>query len=63
MCRVELSDRIAMRDLRCRLGVDSVVDVIRRGSLRWFGFARHADPNDFVRICENLTRMLCIQEE
>ena len=37
MCGVSLKDRIASVDLNGRLGIDSVVDIVRRGRLRWFG--------------------------
>ena len=36
MCGVSLKDRKRSVDLYSLLGVQSVVDVVRRGRLRWF---------------------------
>ena len=37
MCGVILSDRKRSEDLRRRLGVADIEDVLRRSRLRWFG--------------------------
>ena len=37
MCGVILRDKCAMKGLRERLGIVSVMDVVRRGRLAWFG--------------------------
>ena len=37
MCGVSLWDRISAEDIMLRLGVEEVLDVVRRGRLRWFG--------------------------
>ena len=37
MCGVTLRDKCAMKGLRERLGIVSVMDVVRRGRLAWFG--------------------------
>src|SRR5207245_6771342 len=37
MCGVKLPDRKRSEYLRSRLGIECVVEVVRRGRLRWFG--------------------------
>jgi len=37
MCGVSLRDRISVEDVMLRLDVEEVLDVVRRGRLRWFG--------------------------
>ena len=40
MCGVTLKHRIASKELNCRLGIESVTDVIRHSRLRWFWSCR-----------------------
>ena len=40
MCGVKLSERRS-EYLRSRLGIECVVEVVRRGRLRWFGHVEH----------------------
>ena len=35
------------------LGIQSVVDVVRRGRLRWFGHLEHRSVDDWVLACRN----------
>ena len=37
MCGVTLRDKVLTVELRRRLGIEGVVEVMRRGRLRWFG--------------------------
>ena len=37
MCSVSLRDRVPSEELRARLGITSIVDMLRRNRLRWFG--------------------------
>ena len=48
MCGVKLSDRKASAELLSRLDIESVSDVVRRGSLRWFGHVERKQPDDWV---------------
>ena len=36
------------------LDIESVSDVIRRGSLRWFGHVEHKQPDDWVSACRHI---------
>ena len=50
MCGVSLKDR--KRSVDCSLlGVQSVVDVVRRGKLRWFGHLERKSVDDWVSAC------------
>jgi hypothetical protein len=54
MCGVKLQDRISSEDLRGRLGIEGVVEVIRRGRLRWFGHLERKDEADWVSKCREV---------
>lgn len=54
MCGVTLGDRIASDELNERLGVERVMDVVRRGRLRWFGHLERKDSNDWTSSCRNI---------
>jgi len=54
MCGVTLKDQVPTAELRKRLGVESVVDVMKRGRLRWFGHVERKEKNDWVSACRNL---------
>ena len=47
MCSVKLSDRKANAELL------SVLDVVRRGRLRWFGHVERKQPDDEVSACRH----------
>jgi len=36
------------------LGFEDVVDVVRRGRLRWFGLVERKSPDDWVKMCRDL---------
>ena len=46
MCGVSLKDRKRSVDLYSLLGIQSVVDVVRRGRLRWFEHLEHRSVDD-----------------
>jgi hypothetical protein len=54
MCGVTLRDRRSSEELRQRLGIDSVSNVVRRNRLRWFGHVERKDENDWVKACQRL---------
>ncbi len=53
MCGVTLRDTVPTVELRRRLGVESVVEVMRRGRLRWFGHVERKEVEDWVSACRN----------
>ena len=49
MCGVGLRDKCTNSDLRNRLGIDSIVEAIRRSRLRWLGYVERKADEDWVR--------------
>ena len=37
-----------------RLGIDSIVDAVRRSRLRWFGHVERKGDEDWVKRCRNM---------
>ena len=54
MCSFTLKDRKSSEELRGRLGIECVTDVVRRGRLRWFGHVERKSVDDCVAACRNL---------
>ena len=62
MCGVTLRDKVptVVRDkipsveLRRRLGIEGVVEVMRWGRLRWFGHVERKEVDDWMSACRNL---------
>jgi len=54
MCGVTLKDRKASDELRSKLGLESISNVIRRGRLRWFGHVERKDDSDWVKACQQI---------
>ena len=62
MCGVTLRDKVptVVRDkipsveLRRRLGIEGVVEVMKQGRLWWFGHVKRKEVNDWVSTCRNL---------
>ena len=52
--RVSLKDRKRSVDLYSLLGVQSVVDVVRHGRLRWFGHLERRSVDDWVSACRKM---------
>ena len=51
MCGVTLKNRITSEELRNRLSIEAVTEIVRRGRLMWFGhMERQADYN-WVKKC------------
>ena len=46
MCGVALRDKVPTVELRRRLGIEGVVEVMRRGRLRWFGHVERKEVDD-----------------
>ena len=60
MCGVTLKDRCKSEELRKRLYIEDVADVVRKSRLRWFGHLKRKDAGDWVSACRNtlLSEML-----
>ena len=54
MCGVSLKDSRRSVNLYSLLGFQSVADVVRHGSLRWFGHLKHKGVDDWVSACRNV---------
>ena len=53
MCGVTLKARKSSEELRQRLGIESVTEVVR-GRLRWFGHMERKVDDDWVRACQSV---------
>ena len=51
MCGVTLKDKKCSEELLDHLGIESVLDVVRRGRLRWFGHLERMNTEDWVSAC------------
>ena len=49
-----MRDKVLTVELRRRLGIEGVVEIIRRGGLRWFGHVERKEMDDWVSACRNL---------
>ncbi len=54
MCGVTLKDRCKSEELRKRLDIEDVADVVRKSRLRWFGHLERKDERDWVSACRNI---------
>ena len=51
MCGVTLRDKVPTVELRRRLGIEGVVEVMRRGIFRWFEHVERKKVDDWVGAC------------
>src|SRR2546426_218506 len=54
MCGVKLSDRKRSEYLRSRLGIECVMEVVRRGRFRCFGHVERMVGEELVSACRNV---------
>ena len=54
MCGVTLRYKVPTVELRRRLGIEGVVEVMRCGRSRWFGHVKRKEKDDWVSACRNL---------
>lgn len=54
MCGVTLKDRFSSEELRARLGIKSILDIMRRSRLSWFGHVERRDGDSWLRKVRNL---------
>ena len=51
MSGVTLKNRITSEELRNRLSIEAVTEIVRRGRLRWFGHVERKADDDWVKKC------------
>ena len=51
---MSLRERQTNIELRSRFGVESIVEVVRRNRLRWFGHVQRKSDDDWVKRCAML---------
>ena len=49
-----MRDKVPTVELRRRLGIEGLVEVMRRDRLRWFGHVERKEVHDWVSACRNL---------
>ena len=54
MCSVSLRDRVPTDELRGRLNIESISELVRRARLRWFGHVERKEQGDWVSACRNV---------
>ena len=54
MCGVTLRNGKSSEEIRNRLGIVSVSDLVGQGRLRWFGHVERKDADDWVSVCRNM---------
>src|SRR5271163_1672770 len=54
MCGVTLKDRCRSEELRGRLGIETVTDVVRKGRLGWFKHLERKKEYDWVSSCRSM---------
>jgi hypothetical protein len=54
MCGVSLKDRCKSDELRNRLGIEDIVDVVRKSRLRWFGHVERRGDNEWISACRKV---------
>jgi hypothetical protein len=54
MCSVSLKDRVPIEELRRRLDIESISELVRRARLRWFGHVERKEQDDWVSACRNV---------
>src|SRR5271165_334057 len=53
LCGITLRDKVPTVELRRRLGIQGVVEVMTRGRLRWFGHVERKEVDDWVSARRN----------
>ena len=54
MCSATLKDRKSCEELRAQMGVDSIVDVMRRRRLRWYGHIERREDDSWLKKVQHL---------
>ena len=53
MCGVRVKNRISSEELNGRLGIVKIMEIVRRGRLRWFRHLERKGNDDWVSACRN----------
>jgi len=51
MCNVKVKDRVPIKELRERLGINDVILVLQQNRLRWYGHVLRKEETDWVKKC------------
>ena len=51
MCGVSLKNRISSDELKERLGIEGIDEIVERGRLRWFGHVERKPRENWVSAC------------
>ena len=54
MCNVSLSERKSSEELRNRLHIPDIADLLRQERLRWFGHVERMEDDNPVSQCRNI---------
>ena len=54
ICSAKLRDKVPSEELRSRLRLCSIENVLRCGRLRWYGHVQRMDPDTYPRKVENI---------
>jgi len=54
MCGATLKDRCRSEELRKRLDIEDVADVVRKSRLGWFGHVERKNEGDWVSACRSI---------
>ena len=49
MCNVKVKDRVPIKELRERLGINDVILVLQQNRLRWYGHVLRKEDSDCVK--------------
>jgi len=48
MCGVHLKSKTASTEPNSRLGIERIIDMLRRSRLQWFGYMERKDRDDII---------------
>jgi len=51
ICGVKLQDRVPIKGLRERLGLDDIISVLQQNRLQWYGHVLQKEDNDRLKKC------------
>jgi hypothetical protein len=54
MCSMSLRDRVPTDELRWRLDIESISELVRWARLKWFGHIEKKEQGDWVSACRNV---------
>ena len=54
MGKVKLKDRVPIKELRERLGIDDIILILQQNRLQWHGHVLRKEDTDWVKKCMNM---------